>query len=427
MASKKVEIVVLPSVVCIYESAAYYHITLGQTQKLKQMEKTEKVSLISSFTVLILLSLKFVVAFLSGSLALKADAIHSLTDFISTLAVFIGLKISKRKSKTFPYGLHKVENLISVAISLFIFWAGYEIIKEVIFASLPEVKKLPLALLTAVLSFVISYLLSIYKIKAGKQTNSPSLLADGHHSRSDAFSSLIVLIGLSGHLIGLKIEKYAAVFIVLFIIKSGYGILIESLKVLLDASLDYQTLSRVRKIIEEEKKVENIKALTGRSSGRYRFIEADLTLKVKDIERAHHIVSSIEQKIKNQVPFIDSIRIHYEPVEKKTLKYAFPLASVEGQISRHFGEAPFFALIEVSRNNNKILKKEIISNPFLPLEKGKGIAMAEDLIKRDIDFLVLQEKFKGKGPQYVLTDSSAEIIITGKATLREILEELGIN
>ena len=390
------------------------------------MEQTEKVSLISSLITLFLLVFKSIIAVLSGSIAIKADAIHSLTDFISSLAVFAGLKISKRKSKTFPYGLHKVENLISLIISFFIFLAGYEIGKEVIFASLPKVKHLNLALLVSIIAFLVSYFLSIYKIRAGKKTNSPSLIADGHHSKSDALSSLIVFIGLSGYLFGIRIEKFAAGIVIIFIVKSGYEILIDSLKVLLDASLDYETLNKIRKIIIEERRVGQIKTLLGRNSGRYRFIEADLTLNVREVEKAHHIVESLEQKIKKEIPYIDSIRIHYEPIQKKVLKYAVPLKLPEGELSEHFGEAPYFALINVDVDTNNIKKIETFENPFVHQEKGKGIAIAEDLIKRDVDFLILKKKFKGKGPEYALADSYVEIIITDKNNLYEVLEELKI-
>ncbi|MCP2519555.1 cation diffusion facilitator family transporter [Candidatus Aminicenantes bacterium AC-708-M15] len=390
------------------------------------MEQTERVSLISTLITLFLFIFKSIIAIISGSIAIKADAIHSLTDFISSLAVFAGLKISKRKSRTFPYGLHKVENLISLVISFFIFLAGYEIGKEVIFASLPKVKYLNLTLMVSLIAFLVSYFLSIYKIRTGTKTNSPSLIADGYHSRSDALSSLIVFIGLSGYLFGIQIEKIAAGMVIIFIVKSGYEILIDSLKVLLDASLDYETLNKIRKIIVEERRVGQIKTLLGRNSGRYRFIEADLTLNIREVEKAHHIVELLEQKIKKEIPYIDSIRIHYEPIKKKVLKYAVPLKSPEGEMSEHFGKAPYFALIHVDVDTNNIKKIETFQNPFVQKEKGKGIAVAEDLIERDVDFLILKKRFKGKGPEYVLADSSVEIIIMDKRNLNEVLEALKI-
>lgn len=390
------------------------------------MERTEKVSFISSLFHLFLVGFKFFAALLSGSIALRADAIHSATDFLSSFGVFVGLKISKRRSKKFPYGLHKVENLISLTVSLLIFWAGYEIIKEVLFSPQAAIKRLYLALAVSAVSFGISFALSVYKIKAGRKTNSPSLLADGHHSRTDAFSSLIVFLGLTGHFIGLQIEKIAAAAVVLFVVKSGYEILVNSLKVLLDASVDYSTLNQIRKIIEKEKNVENIETLIGRNSGRYRFIEADLSLKVKDIQKAHKIVDSLEENIKKNIPFIDEIRIHYEPVEKTTWTYAVPLDSLKKNLSEHFGEAPYFVLIRVDHRNNRVVKKEIISNPFIHKERGKGIAVAEDLVHRDIDYLVVKENLKGKGPQYVLDDYSVEIWNTDKNNFQDVLKDLNI-
>ena len=252
------------------------------------------------------------------------------------------------------------------------------------------------------------------------------LLADGHHSRTDAFSSLVVFIGLSGHLVGLQIEKYAAVIVIFFILKSGFAILVESVKVLLDASLDYNTLNQINQIIRKESKVEEVKSLIGRSSGRYRFVEADLTLKVRKIEKAHRTVDLLEKKIKKEIPFVDHIRIHFEPIQKNVHKYALPLASPEGRVSEHFDEAPYFALIEVDAKTKNILNEHIISNLFLSLEKGKGIAVAEELIKRDIDYLLLKKKFEGKGPQYVLSDSSVEVMIQAKNSLLDTLSELGI-
>ncbi|MBS3819760.1 cation diffusion facilitator family transporter [bacterium] len=390
------------------------------------MEKTEKVSFISSLFHLFLVGFKFSAALLSGSIALRADAIHSVTDFLSSFGVFVGLKISKRKPKKFPYGLHKVENLISLVVSLLIFWAGYEIIKEVLFFPQAGIKRLYLALLVSGVSFGISLALSVYKIKAGKKTNSPSLLADGHHSRTDAFSSLIVFLGLSAHFIGLHIEKITAAAVVLFVAKSGYEILVNSLKVLLDASVDYSTLNQIRKTIEKEKNVENIETLIGRNSGRYRFIEADLSLKVKDIQKAHKIVDSLEKNIKKNIPFIDEIRIHYEPVKKTTWTYVVPLDSSKEKLSEHFGEAPYFVLIRVDHRNNQVVKKEIISNPFIHKERGKGIAVAEDLVHRDIDYLVVKESLKGKGPQYVLEDYSVETWNTDKNNLQDVLKDLNI-
>jgi len=88
------------------------------------MEESERIGFYSIGINTLLVEIKYGLAVFSGSIALAADAIHSLSDIISSVTVLVGIKISKRKSEIFPYDLYKVENLVS---SLFIFFAGYEI------------------------------------------------------------------------------------------------------------------------------------------------------------------------------------------------------------------------------------------------------------------------------------------------------------
>ncbi|HQN19109.1 MAG TPA: cation transporter, partial [Syntrophobacteraceae bacterium] len=76
------------------------------------------------------MTVKYLLGEVSGSMALKADAVHSLADVISSLSILGGILIADRKTKTFPLGLYKVENLVSLLSSLFIFFAAYEIAHE---------------------------------------------------------------------------------------------------------------------------------------------------------------------------------------------------------------------------------------------------------------------------------------------------------
>jgi len=108
---------------------------VSRFERIEQMEKSEKIALFAVVTHIVLLAIKYTFALLSGSIALKAEAIHSLSDIVASLTVFAGLKISKRKSKSFPYGLYKVENLVSILVALAIFFAGYEIVTEALSSS----------------------------------------------------------------------------------------------------------------------------------------------------------------------------------------------------------------------------------------------------------------------------------------------------
>ncbi len=96
------------------------------------MDAREKVAGFSILTNIGLALFKFALGTLSG-MAIMADGIHSTSDIVSSLAVFIGLRLSQRKSRNFPYGLYKVENIIAIVSAMAIFFAGYEIVREVLF------------------------------------------------------------------------------------------------------------------------------------------------------------------------------------------------------------------------------------------------------------------------------------------------------
>lgn len=287
---------------------------------------------------LLLVGLKAGLAITSGSLALAADATDSLVDTFSRLAVLIGLIISQRKSKQFPYGLYKVENVVSIIIALLIFVAGYEIAREAIFA--PKVEpRLTLWLVLGVgVTIVVPLLFGIYELRLGRRTGSATLIADGRHFQTDVLSSGIVLLALLASYLGLALDRIAAIVIVGFIGWSGWQLLVDGMRVLLDVSLSSESLDKVRSIILSQPSVAKIKSLTGRSSGRYRFLEAELTLRVDDLEKAHQVSAQIEERIRAELPRVERVLIHCEPLEQKTLRYAVPLSDSRGTVSLHFGE-----------------------------------------------------------------------------------------
>jgi len=91
-----------------------------------------RVGIYSLLVNLLLVVAKLVLSIIAGSLALRADSIHSLVDVFGSIALILGIVISGRKSKRFPYGLYKVENVVSVIISLLLFLTAYEIVQEAI-------------------------------------------------------------------------------------------------------------------------------------------------------------------------------------------------------------------------------------------------------------------------------------------------------
>ena len=324
------------------------------------MEKSEKVAALSIFVNIGLMAIKYTFALLSGSVGLAADAIHSSSDVLASFTIFAGLKISRRKSKRFPYGLYKVENVTSLIIAVAIMFAGYGIAKTALFGGAEStLKRIPLAIMAAVVVIGITLAFSTYAVRKGREIGSPSVIADGKHVRTDMLSSVAVLAGLVGNLFGVNLDR-AAVFVVLvFIAHAGIMIFIDAMRVLLDASLDFETLDKVKSVILSESRVKEIRSLTGRNSGSYKFIEADVVLNVRELEKAHTISRNMEEDIKDAIAHVDHVLIYYEPVHKDTVCFALPLEDTRGKISQHFGESPFFALT----TENFLRVRENLINP----------------------------------------------------------------
>ena len=389
------------------------------------MATDEKVAVLSVVNNLALSAIKLGLSLLSGSIALVADAIHSFTDVIASLAVFAGLKISRRTSKAFPYGLYKVENLVSLLTAFAIFFAGYEIVKEVFTGETgAALDHLPIALAGVVVTIGMTFAFSRYEFRVGRRIGSPSLISDAQHVRTDMLSSAAILVGLAGQLFGLHLDRIAALVVVLFIAKAGWAVMVDAVRVLLDASLDFETLDRVKGLLLGDPKVREINGLWGRSSGRYKFIEADITISETRLERAYQVSRALEERIKQELSNVDHILIHYAPLRKEIVTYVIPLEKPEGTASSHFGEAPFFKFVALRMEDDVIVCEDVRINPYMELARGKGIKVAEWLVENEVDVVFLKEPFDGKGPTYVFADADVEVRITEKETAEEIVEEL---
>ena len=388
------------------------------------MGPTERIGVYSVGVNLFLVSLKLGLAALSGSLALAADAVHSLVDVVASLVVLGGLLIARRKSRSFPYGLYKVENLVSAVVALLIFLAGYELAREALFQPSGELANAPLALGGVALAMLTTYLFSRYERRLGEESGSPSLLADSSHFRVDVLSSAVVFVAILGDYLGLPLDRLGAGVVLIFVVWAGWELLVDGMRVLLDASLDPETLEQVRRIIGAERSVAEVRSLVGRNSGRYKFLEAEVALRTRDLEKAHQVSQRLEEAIRARVPHVDRVLIHYEPLRKDIWRWAVPIDSPEGIVSPHLGQAPYFALVDVRMATGEVVGSEVLVNPYLHAEKQKGIRVAEFLTGQGMDGLVVRESLEGKGPAYVLADAGVEVRLTEQTTLGGVLEDL---
>jgi len=270
----------------------------------------------------------------------------------------------------------------------------------------------------------LPYLFGSFQIKVGERTGSPSLIADGVQHKADVLTSSLVFLALIAQTVSFPLDRIAAVIIALAIIKEGWGILVAGMRVLLDASVDVPTLERIRALILEAPEVVSIRELVARNSGRYLFVQADLTLRVADLKRAHLASERIESRIRKEIPQVDRVQIHYEPIVESRRRYAAPLADMRGTLSRHFGESPYFALVEMDFKEMKLLRQEIVANPHKDLSKGKGLKVAQFLLGFKPDVVFSRESLEGKGPGYAFAEAGVETVQTDAETLEELVAGL---
>lgn len=376
-----------------------------------------------------LVAAKFLLSRLSGSLALEADAIHSLLDVIASIAILAGIWLSSRKSKEFPYGLYKVENLVSVVIAGLIFLTAWEIATEAFSGTSGTASFSGWVLLAVALLVSVPYLLGSYEVRVGRVCHSPSLIADGRQHRVDVLSTSVVFFALLAQYFGLPIDGPAAVIVAGFIVWSGWGILKDSMRTLLDASIDHETREIIRSAIIADPAVTGIRELAARNSGRYIFVEAVVWMKQTDLARATLASERIEARIRGMVPNVERVVIHPEPRERSYLRFVVPLDDLDGTVSPHFGEAPYFALLDFGTKDGAFQRKEIVTNPAQDLEKQKGLRAAEMLVLHKPDVVYSKQSLLGKSPEYVFEAASTVVKTTEAASLqelrREIEEEMG--
>jgi cation diffusion facilitator family transporter len=389
-----------------------------------------KVALYAFLLNLGLAIMKGLLALFSNSLAVTAGAIDSGTDAVASLVLYGGLRLSTRRTPSFPLGLYKIENVISVVVALFIFFAGYEIAREALSVakSAPEISITVVILLAA--GMLAIYFFGLYATRVGRRTGSPTLIAEGKHRQVDVVSSVVVLLSVvmsyfswEFSLLGISIDQMAAGVVLIFIAWTGWELLTDGMRVLLDASIDFQTLDQVRSILEHHPMVVKVQSLIGRNAGRYRFLMVNLIMRTGDFQKAHQISESLESEIREKIPHVERVVIHYEPQPRTHTRIAFPLADPSGLISDHFGGSPYFALLTIRLADHRVEKQEVIENPHLNVDKAKGIRVAEWLVHQKVDQVVMREDLSHKGPGYVFGNAGVTMAITKAQNTKELIND----
>jgi len=199
------------------------------------MNRKERTILITLIANILLIVFKFWLAGASGSTALQASAVHSITDVAIGVFVLLGLFIGRWDASrpAVKQRFSSIENWIALVVAAAIFYAAYNIVIEVLSGETPELRNLGVITLASLITVAATYFIARYRLYVGKQTNSLALLASGTHSQMDIYATILVVISLAGSALGLpNLDRAAAAVVAVFTVYSGYEIAVSAIRAL---------------------------------------------------------------------------------------------------------------------------------------------------------------------------------------------------
>ena len=295
----------------------------------KREKEIYKVTAVGTAVNVLLTAFKFVAGILGRSSAMVADAVHSLSDLVTDAIIFIFVKTaSKPVDRTHEYGHGKFETLATLIIGCTLILVGIGIlvegVKDCISYFQGEIGEHPrmIALIAAIVSILLKEAVFRYTVSRGKKINSPILIANAWHHRTDAFSSVATLIGVAGAMFlgdkGLILDPLAAIFVSFYICKSGYEVVKPSIDELLEKSLPPETEKEIRRILKSVDGIEGVHKLKTRKIGNLIAIEAHTEMDGNmTLNEAHNIATIAENKLKKHYGTRTHIGIHMEPSKKQ--------------------------------------------------------------------------------------------------------------
>ena len=280
-----------------------------------------RVSIISIILTIFLTIFKIVSGIIGNSQAILSDAVHSLSDVLSTIVVIIGIKVSsKANDKNHPYGHERFECVASIVLSFMLFYVGITIglagIRNIISNNYNNLK-IPslIALIASIVSILLKEGMFLYTKKWAKKINSDALLADAYHHRSDALSSIGSLLGVGGTMLGFTIcDTVASLIICLFIFKVSIDIFRETIDKLVDKSCDDETINIITNDILDNKQVIQIDLLKTRIFGNKIYADIEIAVdKNLSLIDAHEIAEDVHNYLEKKHNNLKHCMIHVNP------------------------------------------------------------------------------------------------------------------
>ena len=271
---------------------------------------------------LVVLGLKFLAWYVTGSIALYSDALESIVNVVTAVVALIAVRLAQKPADAaLPYGYHKAEYFSAVLVGVMIIVAAILIVREAALGMLaPQLPVAPVqGLAVSGVATIINLVWAYVLVRHGRAVRSPALEADGKHLLTDVVSTVGVLVGLAlVFLTGWAVlDPILAGLVALNILWSGWGVIRHSVGGLMDVAVPPETQKTIREVIASnaDGAIEAHDIRT-RQAGKLTFIDFHLVVPgVMSVDAAHAICDSIEAKLREAVDDVQ-ITIHVEPENK---------------------------------------------------------------------------------------------------------------
>lgn len=283
-----------------------------------------RTTIVNSTVNTLLALLKIVFGVIGHSQALVADGIHSFSDLITDAMVLITAKMGEQHpDQEHPYGHRRIETIGSIIISLILIIVAASIVYEAMSDIMhPESASRPtwITAVVAAISIVANEFLYRYTLHYGNKVNSDLLRSNAWHNRSDALTSVIVLVAVIGAILGVPyLDAIGAFVIALLIFKMGIKLIWGNIQELIDASVDEKTLSEIKHCIQQTPGVISIHMLRTRLHGGNIFVDVHIQVNPAiSVSEGHFIGEQVHMRLKNELSNVTDVTVHIDPEDDET-------------------------------------------------------------------------------------------------------------
>lgn len=291
-----------------------------------RFKKAEFAAMVGVVGNIVLAVLKWLIGIYANSTALVADAVHSASDVAGSLAVYIGLRAAKAPpDEDHPYGHGKAESIAAIIVAVLLLLVGVEIGRSAIesFFKPIEAPK-SIAIVAVIVSIIVKEGMFRYKYRLGKQLNSDALIVNAYEHRSDVYSSLAALVGISAAVIGGKLgigwleyaDPVTGLLVAIFIIRMAWALGKESIHNTLDHVLHDEDTEEFKTVVRSIPEVKKLDELHAREHGHYVIIDLKISVDpLITVEQGHRIGKCVKKKLMENKN-VQNVFVHINPFSK---------------------------------------------------------------------------------------------------------------